>query len=183
MTLIKASKIDNSSYNPRKFLNLFSKENPRSFLLAFLMLLSAAALSALQNIIAYEAYTTHTGASMAQLYPLNDFERVSTVDSIPKYSFNGTSFTTYVSNDYNHTQKRQSELVPQVNEVPAKSAFENAIDKLDHGSHVGINATQPFINALPPYFVNLFDVPGYQLAIGCQAQPPDNVSITTAGYI
>ncbi|KAI4165245.1 MAG: hypothetical protein LQ342_001113 [Letrouitia transgressa] len=181
VTLIEASKIDTGSYNPKKFLNLVSKENPRSFLLGFLMLLSAAALSAFQNIIAYEAYTTHTGVSMAKLYPLNDFERVSTMDSIPKYSFDGTNFTTYVQNDYNYTQKQQSELVPQVNEVLTKIAFENALDKLDRGTYVGINATQASMNALPPNFVNLIDVPEYRLAIGCQARPPDNVSITTAG--
>ena len=181
VTLIEASKIETGSYNPKKFLKLVSKDNPRSFLLGFLVLLSAATLSAFQNIIAYEAYTTHTGASVAKLYPLNNFERVSTMDSIPIYSFDGTNFTTYVQNDYNYTQKQQSEFVPRVNEVLTRIAFENTLDKLDRGNYVGINATQVSMNALPPEFVNLFDVPGYRLGIGCQARPPDNISITTAG--
>ena len=181
VTLIEASKIESGSYSPFTIIKLVTKQNPMSFLLGVLVLLSAIALSAFQNVIGYQAYITHTGTFTAKLHPLNDFEHVSTMDSIPSYSFDGTNLTTYIQADLNYTQKQQSDFVPQVNEVLTRIAFENALSKLDGGYYVGINATRASMSALPSKFVKLTDIPGYRLAIGCQARSPDRVSITTAG--
>ncbi|KAG8532943.1 uncharacterized protein KY384_002821 [Bacidia gigantensis] len=180
-SLVEAGKVESGTYNPRVLFRLLNKENPKSFLLALLVLVSAAAFSALQNVIAYEAFPTHAGTSTVKVCQMNDFARVSKLDSIPSYSFDNTNFTTYVENDYNYTQRQQSDFLPQISEVLTKVAFENALKKLDDGKYVGINATQASRNALPPEFISLTNVPGYRLGTECQARPPDNVTINTAG--
>ncbi|ERF68378.1 hypothetical protein EPUS_06794 [Endocarpon pusillum Z07020] len=167
-TLVEASKTDCGSYNLNKIFKLVRRENPKTYLFALLVLLSAVILSAFSNVIAYEAYSTAIGGSSAKLQALNDFGRTLSMGGEQDYP-------------YNFTNEDLSRFGSQVVGVLTEIAYHNATDKLERDDYIGINATQASMNALPSNITGLHDVPGYRLSIGCQAQPLDRLTVVAMG--
>lgn len=168
------SSTDRGTYNVLKLQPFVKAKRWRMTLFAFLMIFAAVAKTALSNVIAYEAYTTADGASTASLTKLNS--TLWSFGNVPSQSLN--------SNPYSFNRAQQASFVGQTLGMLTSLSQENALEKLDGDSYIGVNATTNSMNTVDASVLELRNVPGYRLTASCSPLPTLNqtFSVTNMGF-
>ena len=153
--LAAASSTDAGTYNMAKIYKIVRKSRFNMIPFATLVVLSGIALAAVANTVAYEAYSDVAGGTSVFLRTLK-----------------GSSGSTY--DPFSFSTQQMANFSGEVNGMLTSLSYQNAEDKLESESYIGVNATRASLNALSPDIVRLYNIPGYRLSIGCQAQPPNS---------
>ncbi len=122
-------------------------------------------MAAIANVVAYEAFTGAAGGTSVRLRILNGNEsRFSPMSPESQFS-----------------TQQLANFTGQMNGMLTALSYQNAEDKLEADSYIGVNATTASLDALSVEIMRLYDVPGYKLSIGCQSQPPITFGATQMG--
>lgn len=131
--LVAASSTDAGTYNPIKIYGIVRKSRLRLLPFAILTVLSGISLGSISNVVAYEAYTKPAGETSVLLQTLNGIESRST-GILPPSQFSTTG--------------QLANFTGQVNGMLTALSYQNAADKLESDSYIGVNATTASLNAL-----------------------------------
>jgi hypothetical protein len=169
VSLAEAASTDSGTYNPYKIFKLLHHPKRKMVMFASLVLLSGVATAALSNIIAYESYTSSSNIAKTHLRSLGIVKaHAVSAGSDPFPSFAPT---------------QQQQFGSQAIGLLTGLTYQNASDKLEDETYIGINATQYTMNSLPPSISSLVNVPGYRLSISCEARAPDLFGATQMGAL
>jgi hypothetical protein len=122
--LVAASSTDAGTYNLYKIYKIVRKSRFKMIPFASLVVLSGIALAAVANVVAYEAYTDDAGGTSVRLRTLN----------------RNQSHITSPSKPFQFSTQQLANFTGQVNGMLTALSYQNAEDKLESDSYIGVNA-------------------------------------------